>query len=97
MITMYPHDADWDGIARPPATAAGAPRDAAWFERLEACAYVDRPRVLPRNHLLARVVARLPWISDRYVNRGRHGFDGWLSTSLPDPSWRWATPRWCRS
>jgi choline dehydrogenase len=86
MITMYPHDADWDGIAR--LTGDRSWRAAAmrrWFERLEACSYVDRPRVLPRNHLLARLVARLPWTSDRYVNRGRHGFDGWLTTSLPDP------------
>ncbi|MGZ4571167.1 MAG: GMC family oxidoreductase [Blastococcus sp.] len=86
MITMYPHDADWDGIAR--LTGDRSWRASAmrrWFEALEACAYVDRPRVLPRDHRLARLVARLPWISDRYVNRGRHGFGGWLSTSLPDP------------
>ena len=39
MITVYPHDADWDGIAR--ATGDRSWRAAAmrrWFEQLEACA-----------------------------------------------------------
>jgi choline dehydrogenase len=86
MITMYPHDADWDGIAE--LTGDRSWRAAAmrhWFERLEACGYNDRPRMLPRPRWLARLLARLPFVSDTYVNRGRHGFGGWLHTSLPDP------------
>ena len=30
----------------------------------------------------------LPFVSDRYVNKGRHGFDGWLHTTLADPAAR---------
>ena len=88
MITVYPHDADWDGIARATGDRswrAGAMRR--WFEQLEACApgYKRRPRALPRNPVLARVLAWLPLVSDKYTNRSRHGFDGWLHTTLADP------------
>jgi choline dehydrogenase len=87
MITMYPHDADWDGIAE----ATGDPswradRMRHWFERLESCGYKDRPRMLPRHPWLARLFAVLPLVSEKYVNRSRHGFHGWLRTSLADPS-----------
>ena len=86
MITMYPHDADWNGIA----DATGDPswradRMRQWFERLESCGYKDRPWVLPRHPWLARLFAVLPLVSEKYVNRSRHGFDGWLRTSLADP------------
>lgn len=86
MITVYPHDADWDGIA----TLTG---DESWrsdamrnyFERLEACSYRKPPWRRPANRLLAALVTRVPWLRDRYLNRGRHGFGGWLGTSLADP------------
>jgi len=88
MITIYPHDADWNGIAR--ATGDRSWRAAEmrrWFERLEACApgYKRRPRALPRTRWLARVLSWLPLVSDKYTNRSRHGFDGWLHTTLADP------------
>jgi choline dehydrogenase len=87
MITVYPHDADWDGIA----AATGDPSWRAtemrrWFERLEACQYRRRPHVLPRHPWLSRLLAALPFVSDKYVNRSRHGFDGWLHTTLADPA-----------
>jgi choline dehydrogenase len=87
MITVYPHDADWDGIA----AATGDPSWRStemrrWFERLEACRYKRRPRMLPRHPWLARLLAALPFVSDKYVNRSRHGFDGWLHTNLADPA-----------
>ena len=87
MITMYPHDADWDGIAE----ATGDPswravRMRQWFERVESCGYKSRPRMLPRHPWLARLFAVLPLVSEKYVNRSRHGFDGWLKTSLADPT-----------
>ena len=86
MITVYPHDADWDGIAE----ATGDPSWRAtemrqWFERLEACRYKRRPRMLPRHPWLSRLFAALPLISEKYVNRSRHGFGGWLHTTLADP------------
>jgi choline dehydrogenase len=87
MITVYPHDADWDGIAE--ATGDRSWRSAEmrrWFERLEACDYKRRPRMLPRQPWLGRLLAALPFVSDTYVNRSRHGFDGWLHTSLADPA-----------
>ena len=86
MITMVPHDSDWDGIAELTGDRSWrAPAMRRWFERVEACGYVERPRMLPSWHWLAQLVARLPLLGDRYVNRGRHGFRGWLHTSLPDP------------
>jgi choline dehydrogenase len=89
MITMYPHDADWDAIARATGDRswrAGEMRR--WFEQLEACApsYKRRPHRLPRNRWVARVFSWLPFVSDKYVNRSRHGFDGWLHTTLADPA-----------
>jgi choline dehydrogenase len=87
MITVYPHDADWDGIAA--ATGDRSWRAAEmrrWFEKLEACDYKRRPRMLPRAPWLARLLAALPFVSDTYVNRSRHGFDGWLHTTLADPA-----------
>jgi choline dehydrogenase len=86
MITICPHDADWDGIAEKtgdPSWRATEMRR--WFERLEACRYRNRPRVLPRHPWPARLLGALPFVSDKYVNRGRHGFDGWLHTTLADP------------
>ena len=87
MITMVPHDSDWDGIARLTGDRSWrAPAMRRWFERVEACGYVERPRLLPRGHWPARLLAGLPLLGDRYVNRSRHGFRGWLHTSLPDPT-----------
>jgi choline dehydrogenase len=87
MITMYPHDVDWDGIAALTGDSSWrAAQMRRWFERLEACAYKRRPRMLPGHPWLARLVAALPLISEKYVNRSRHGFDGWLHTTLADPA-----------
>jgi choline dehydrogenase len=87
LITIYPHDRDWDDIAS--ATGDSSWRSGAmrrYFERIERCTYLPRPKLLPRNHLIAALLAKLPFISGRYVNRGRHGFDGWLPTALADPA-----------
>jgi choline dehydrogenase len=87
MITVYPHDADWDGIAESTGDPSWNSREMRqWFERVEACHYKRRPRVLPRHPWAARLLAALPLVSDAYVNRSRHGFDGWLHTTLADPA-----------
>jgi choline dehydrogenase len=87
MITMYPHDADWDGIADLTGDASWRARAMRqWFERLEACDYKRRPRTLPRHPWPARLLAALPLVSEKYVNRSRHGFGGWLHTTLADPA-----------
>jgi choline dehydrogenase len=86
MITVYPHDADWDGIAKATGDASWKSREMRrWFEGMEACGYKRRPRMLPRHPWAARLLAALPFVSDKYVNRSRHGFDGWLHTTLADP------------
>jgi choline dehydrogenase len=87
MITMYPHDADWDGIAEATGDAswrAGQMRQ--WFERVEACDYKKRPRMLPKHPWLATLLSAPLLISEKFVNRSRHGFDGWLHTTLADPA-----------
>jgi choline dehydrogenase-like flavoprotein len=71
MITVYPHNADWDAIA-------DLIDDASWradamrgyFERLENCRY--RP--------LERDAAKLG------VNPSRHGWNGWLHTEKAIPT-----------
>ncbi|MER7480937.1 GMC oxidoreductase [Streptomyces sp. NPDC126510] len=86
LITVYPYNADWDRIAR--ATGDDSWSSAsmrAYFERLERCEYRRRPRTLPSNRLLAALLRALPFVSGRYVNGSRHGFDGWLPTRLADP------------
>jgi len=67
MITVYPHNADWDAIADyfgDPSWRSDNMRR--YFERLERCRYAERP-------LFGR-------------NESRHGFDGWLTTSMADPT-----------
>lgn len=71
MITVYPHNADWDRIAE-------ITGDQSWhssnmrkyFERLENCHYRPLWRFL---HKVFR------W------NPTRHGFNGWLHTKTADP------------
>ncbi len=87
MITVYPHDEDWDGIAALTGDQSWAARNMrAYFERLEDCRYWPRPWKRPANPLLAALVTHLPLVSERFKNEARHGFDGWLGTSLADPA-----------
>ncbi len=71
MILVYPHNADWDGIAQltgDPSWNAEHMRE--YFARLENCHY--RP--------LERVLARFD------DNPSRHGWNGWLNveTAIPE-------------
>ena len=87
MITVYPHAEDWDGIAAltgDQSWAADSMR--AYFERLEDCGYWPRPWKRPASRLLAELVTHLPLLSERFKNDARHGFNGWLGTSLADPT-----------
>lgn len=71
MITMYPQNSDWDGIAHLTGDASWhSDRMRSHFERLENCAY------RPVSRFVARVFG---W------NPGRRGFSGWLPTSLANP------------
>ena len=85
MITVYPHNHDWDELA----ALTGDPswsseRMRGYFERLERCLYETQHRP-PSSGLLQALARLVPWLRDRYGNLGRHGFDGWLCTSLADP------------
>lgn len=68
MITVYPHNSDWDGIAQVTGDASWASESMRrYFERLEQCRYVHG-------------------LIEKVENPGRHGFDGWLTTSMADPT-----------
>jgi len=70
MILVYPHNADWDGIAELTGDAswnAAAMRQ--YFTRLEDCRYREIERVLSRFG----------------PNPSRHGWDGWLATEKVMP------------
>ncbi|MFP1624114.1 GMC family oxidoreductase [Streptomyces sp. 5K101] len=86
LITVYPYNWDWDEIARE--TGDTSWRSTAmrrYFERLERCTYRPRPKEPPGNPLLAALLKLLPFTAARYGNGSRHGFDGWLPTTLADP------------
>jgi len=86
MITIYPHNHDWDEIAQVTGDASwGSDAMRTYFERLERCQYGDRPWRYPRNRVLASIVRHIPFLSRKYENPGRHGFDGWLPTTVADP------------
>jgi choline dehydrogenase len=85
MIVVYPHNRDWDYIAELTGDRSWASDNMrGYFERLEQCTHVPRPLFRGANGWLAAVAARIPLVARRLVNVTRHGFDGWLGTSLPN-------------
>jgi hypothetical protein len=86
MITVYPQNSDWDRIAQITGDASwGSENMRQYFERLERCRYITRPRAYLGNSLLASIARWIPGLSRLVGNPGRHGFDGWLATSVADP------------
>jgi len=70
MILVYPHDADWNGIAALTGDSSwSADHMRGYFQRLENC-----------HH---RLVYR--WLAKFGINPTRHGFRGWLSTEKAIP------------
>ena len=70
MILVYPHDADWDEIAKLTGDPTwGASQMRTYFQRLENCHY--------------RGIYR--WLDKLGINPGRHGFKGWLNTEKAIP------------
>ncbi len=70
MILVYPHNADWDGIARLTGDASWNPENMReYFMRLENCQY--RP--------LERALAAVG------PNPSRHGWHGWLQSEIAIP------------
>ena len=73
MFLIYPHNADWDGIASLTGDASWkASNMRGYFQRLENC----------RHRPVLRWLARLG------INPSRHGFNGWLSTEKAIPMLR---------
>jgi len=71
MILVYPHNADWDDIAKSTGDSSWqASNMRRYFERLEDC----------RHRPLKRWIAVLSGF-----NPSRHGFSGWLTTELAVP------------
>jgi choline dehydrogenase len=86
MITVYPQNADWDRIAHLTGDASWHSKNMRkYFERLEQCQYIRRPRVYPGSALLASILRWIPGLSKLSANPGRHGFDGWLATNVAKP------------
>ena len=85
MITMAGPAADWDELAwflDDDSWSSEVMRG--YFQRLERCEYIPRPQ-RPQTHL-QRIVETLLWLfgKDEDPTGGRHGFGGWLHTSVVD-------------
>jgi choline dehydrogenase len=71
MILLYPHNADWDGIAQLTGDLSwSADRMRAYFQRLENCHHRPPYR----------------WLSRIGLDPTRHGWNGWLHTERAMPS-----------
>ncbi|HTV34006.1 MAG TPA: GMC oxidoreductase [Methylocella sp.] len=71
MITVYPHNEDWDSLARLTDDISwSADNMRKYFEKLENC-----------NHRF--ILYR--WLAKLGINPTRHGFNGWLSTEIEIP------------
>jgi choline dehydrogenase len=87
MITVAPHNADWDHIAESTGDASWSSENMRqYFERFENCQYARRPWPRPNNRWLARMLTHIPVLAERFQNTSRHGFDGWLTTTMADPA-----------
>jgi choline dehydrogenase len=70
MITLYPHNADWDALAELTGDSSwNAEAMRGYFMRIENCKH----RGLYR------------WLAKLGFNPTRHGFSGWLCTEMPIP------------
>jgi len=87
MITVYPHNSDWDAIAELTGDRSWrATEMRRYFERLERCDYLLAPGKYPKNfwRKLALFILRGFGAASK-ANPSRHGFGGWLHTNLADP------------
>jgi choline dehydrogenase len=78
MITVYPHNSDWEGICKltqDPSWSADAMRG--YFEKLEECGYVTGVR------RFGQAVQGL--LRGLGTNPSRHGYSGWLHTETVAP------------
>jgi choline dehydrogenase len=86
MVTVAGPDSDWDDLAAfLEDDSWRSDRMRAYFERLECNEYMERP-TSPSHGFWGRLRDSLAWLFDIDLDhtRGRHGFDGWLRTSVVD-------------
>src|SRR5262249_3691337 len=86
MITIAGPASDWDDLADfLGADSWRAERVRFYFQRLECNEYLPRPTPPPRSRL-GRAWDNLRWLFgfDADHTGGRHGFSGWLHTSVAD-------------
>jgi choline dehydrogenase len=70
MITVYPHNSDWDHIAELTGDESWrSEKMRAYFQRLEDCQYQRLEEFLDKVHL----------------DPSRHGYHGWLKTNVANP------------
>lgn len=85
MITLCGPSGDWDEIAKITNDDSwSGERMRAYFERLEHCDYVSWP-ASKEDSLLAKIWNKIAGLLGIAGNAGRHGFDGWLHTTVADP------------
>ncbi len=85
MITLCGPSGDWDEIAKITNDDSwSGERMRAYFERLEHCDYVSWP-ASKDDSLLAKIWSKIAGLLGIDGNAGRHGFDGWLHTTVADP------------
>ncbi|HKG20774.1 MAG TPA: GMC oxidoreductase [Blastocatellia bacterium] len=86
MITIYPHNSDWDYIAKLMGDDSWASDNMRkYFERLEQCQYSRRPGTYSGNPLLAFFERLRDRFGGGPKDPSRHGYDGWLTTNTADP------------
>ncbi len=89
MITIVPHDSDWNGIAELTGDVSWrAEHMHKYFERLECCGYVLAPGQVPAGFLAAllyRIRRGVAKVFRRKPRPSGHGFKGWLHTNMTDP------------
>lgn len=84
MIMVYPHDRDWDLIAEETSDSSWRSSNMrGYFQRLERCNYLPGPW-LHRSNAFSGLLRRIPLLDVLLGNSARHGFHGWLSTSVAD-------------
>lgn len=86
LLTIAGPDSDWDELAwflNDPSWRADVMRT--YFQRLEHCEFLPPPEPLPRS-FWGRFWENVRWLFGKEIDPtgGRHGFDGWLSTSVAD-------------
>lgn len=78
MITVYPHNSDWDYIAKLTGDESWSSDNMRrYFERLERCSYITGFK-----KFLQAIVGML---TRGTTNPSRHGYSGWLNTSEVNP------------